>query len=594
MTIPNLRNQTPSILVLGSYPAIIQSILDFDYVSGKDKPSIIGIIAAGKQFDRYFFGEKEVLIPVFSDLQKLPTKFQTQVNYVLNVTSGRRVFTSTKAALETLPNLLTLVVFAENVPEQFAIELGIIAKQKKVMLIGPASVGLVIPGVLKLGPVGGVDARQILESQLTTPGKVAVFSSSGGMTNELIRLVSQSGSKISFALSFGGERFPFLTPKDAALLAQKDPETHAIVYFGELGGEDEAEVAELLKTKQLTKPFVCYIAGSVAEIFPEAPQFGHAKAMAKKNSETAKSKYTMLKKSGAIATNSFGNFIKAIQKLDTKQDTVSSVSLDFLSKRHKALLTTTISGDRDGMASLLGEDLLPFIEKRDLASVIGSMLLGKKRISKELATAIDFAMKLLVDHGPYVSGAVNTIITARAGKDLVSSLASGLLTIGPRFGGAINQAADHWLTNVSQNIPASEFVEEYASQKKYILGIGHKKYRIDLPDPRVAAIIKLSDKLVTKKRFLTFAKEVEAITTAKKGNLILNVDGALAALLLDILSEKEEYTDTDLQKLVRNEFFNALFVLSRSIGFTAHYLDQKRLDEGLFRLPDEDALIITE
>lgn len=48
---------------------------------------------------------------------------------------------------------------------------------------------------------------------------------------------------------------------------------------------------------------------------------------------------------------------------------------------------------------------------------------------------------LCADHGPAVSGAHNTIVTSRAGKDLVSSLVSGLLTIGPRFGGAIDDAA---------------------------------------------------------------------------------------------------------------------------------------------------------
>jgi len=46
------------------------------------------------------------------------------------------------------------------------------------------------------------------------------------------------------------------------------------------------------------------------------------------------------------------------------------------------------------------------------------------------------------DHGPAVSGAHNTIVTARAGKDLVSALCSGLLTIGPRFGGALDKAAE--------------------------------------------------------------------------------------------------------------------------------------------------------
>jgi citrate synthase len=96
-----------------------------------------------------------------------------------------------------------------------------------------------------------------------------------------------------------------------------------------------------------------------------------------------------------------------------------------------------------------------------------------------------------------------------------------------------------------------------------------------------------------KKQFTLFAKEVEKITTAKKGNLILNVDGTIAAVLLDILHEKEGMTFSELEKLVDVEFFNALFVLSRSVGFISHFIDQKRLDEGLFRL-DEDLVAEAE
>ena len=73
----------------------------------------------------------------------------------------------------------------------------------------------------------------------------------------------------------------------------------------------------------------------------------------------------------------------------------------------------------------------------------------------------------------------------------------------------------------------------------------------------------------------------------KKGNLILNVDGAIAAGLLDMLHEKEDYSLDELAELVGIEFFNALFVLSRSVGFMAHYFDQRRIDEGLFRLGDD-------
>ena len=50
-------------------------------------------------------------------------------------------------------------------------------------------------------------------------------------------------------------------------------------------------------------------------------------------------------------------------------------------------------------------------------------------------------LMVIADHGPAVSGAHNTTVTARAGKDLVSALCSGLLTIGPRFGGALDDAA---------------------------------------------------------------------------------------------------------------------------------------------------------
>ena len=61
--------------------------------------------------------------------------------------------------------------------------------------------------------------------------------------------------------------------------------------------------------------------------------------------------------------------------------------------------------------------------------------------------------------------------------------------------------------------------------------------------------------------------------------------------MLDILETEEGYDENELHELIDIDFFNALFVIPRIVGFTAHYLDQKRLDEGLFRLPDEDVLL---
>jgi ATP citrate (pro-S)-lyase len=260
---------------------------------------------------------------------------------------------------------------------------------------------------------------------------------------------------------------------------------------------------------------------------------------------------------------------------------------DRLDGRQKKLISVSVSYDQNDEVRVTGQDLLSLAQERSFAYIAVSMFLGRQIRSAETEAFVDMVFKLLVDHGPYVSGAVNTIVSARAGKDLVSSLASGLLTIGPRFGGAINEAAATWLKGVREAYEPAILVEEFAGAKKYISGIGHKKYRIDFPDPRVKAILAAASGLESH-RFLTFAAAVEKVTVAKKGNLILNVDGAIAACLLDLLYEKERYSLDELQGLVDTEFFNGLFILSRSVGFMSHYFDQRRLDEGLFRLsPDQ-------
>ena len=526
----------------------------------------------------------------FSSLEKIPSKLKKDITFFLNVTSGRRVLPSSLDALENLPSLIGGVVFAEDVPEVHAIKLRKKAEQKKKFILGPASVGLLVPSTLKLGATGGVDARHVNASHVFTSGNVAVFSASGGMTNELIRIVSLKGKRLSFALSFGGDRFPLFSPKDALLAAEADSETEAIVYFGELGGTDEYELVRLLEEEKITKKVICYIGGVVADLFDTPPQFGHAKAMAKTGEETARAKRDALKKAGAKVAESFTEFVEMIGQISSvipsDEDNVEEMMKD-LSMRKKALLTTGISHDVQGDVKILGEDLLALTKNNSFAAIVSSLFLGKKVKSKEVEQFVDFVLRLLVDHGPYVSGAVNTIVTARAGRDLVSSLSAGLLTIGPRFGGAINQAAANWIRGVKEEVPAQDFVEEFAMKKEYISGIGHRKYRVDFPDPRVNELLAFSDSL-KEKRFTTFAKEVEKITVNKKGNLILNVDGAIAAVLLDILSEKEQLSDEELVRLSEIEFFNALFVLSRSVGFIAHFLDQKRLDEGLFRLEEGD------
>lgn len=591
ISIDKLRTLDPNILFLGLHNGIIQSILDYDYLSGKTHSSIVAIIAHGRKQERFFWGEEEIFLPVVGAVAQLDQSVIDGCNMVVNVQSARKVLTATKVAIHALPNLVSINIFAEQTPERHTIELAALCKEKNILLIGPSSVGLLIPGQLKLGAIGGTQHLQLIDARIMKQGgDTAVISTSGGMVNELIHTVTGCGHNVSFAIALGGDLFPATSPADVFLMAEADPLTKRIIYFGELGGADEYEIVKLIEEKLITKEIVAYIAGTVAELFSSPPQFGHAKAMAKTYNESAQAKKNALRAAGVSVCESFADLEVALKQIPTKQSESTNDSR-VIGERRKGLVVSHISGLKNGDMQLLGRDLLETTQSQTLASLILSMILGQQIHSQKLIDFTDCTLKLLVDHGPQVSGAVNTIISARAGKDLVSSLAAGLLTIGPRFGGAINAAAECWLQGVEDNLDGKTFVDTFKSRDGIIPGIGHKKYRLDMPDPRVGALAEFADNSNGGKYF-KFARSVERVTTIKKGNLILNVDGAIAALMLDILQSELNMSDRELRELVNIEFFNALFVLSRSVGFTAHYLDQRRHDEGLLRLPDDDVRYI--
>jgi ATP citrate (pro-S)-lyase len=586
----DLRSLRPVIICLGSYPDIIQSMLDYNYCLGHDSPNVTAIVSGGRKQERYFWGHDEIIVPVYAKLSAIPKEQREQATGLLNVQSARRALSSMKEALGLLPNLIAANIFAEQVPEAHALEIAALADKAGVLVAGPASVGLLIPGVMKLGAIGGTQYPQLVAAGIFVPGDTAVISTSGGMVNELIHIVTGTGLGISFAIALGGDRNPITTPAAAFLLAQADKQTKQIVYFGELGGEDEYVIADLMSKGKVTKPVIAYIAGTVAELFAQPPQFGHAKAMASRYNETAKAKKDALRAVGVRVLDVFADLSLELRKDNMVNHQAGQHKL--IKQRRKSLAISRISGDVNGDVHLLGKELLSVVEGNSLASLDISLLLGHQVTSAKIIKFTDYILRLLADHGPYVSGAVNTIVAARAGKDLASSLSAGLLTIGPRFGGAVNGAAGVWLRGAGSGAKPKAFVAGFSANGGIIPGIGHKKYRIDTPDPRVSALVKQFTGNSNGDKYLNFARGVESVTTAKKANLILNVDGAIAAVMLDLLESELKYSPDQLQELVDIEFFNALFILSRSAGLMAHYLDQRRHDEGLLRLGEDDIAYI--
>jgi len=583
-----LKIEEPKILLIGEHRGIIQSILDFDYLAGKSQPSVVAIIAGRGRSSRYFFGDRQMLIPICKAIDSLDEEATSSIDLFAVAQSGRRALASSEDAIRQLTNVQGGMIFAESVPEQHALRLRKIAEGAGRFIVGPASVGMVVGGKFKLGAIGGTQAEQIAAAGITHKGSTAVISTSGGMINELISLVAKHGSSISFAGAVGGERFPIVKPVELFEQALKDKATKTIVFFGEVGGRDEYEIAKLLKTSKTKKPLIAYIAGIVAEKFDSAPQFGHAKALAQNQSETATAKKAVLREAGAIVADSFMDLEEQVNKHSKKDHLTDDEVLGRLAQlahRSDAMFHSSVSTDRGGEIQILGEPLLGYVQNRGLSEIALGMFLGHKPTSRKTIEFFDLALRLLVDHGPQVSGAVNTMITARAGKDLPAALATGLLTIGPRFGGAINKAGENWFEAVLHGEEPASYVERFSVKGEYIAGIGHKKYRVDNPDPRVNLLLEKFAK--DSGAHLAFAREVEKITTSKKGQLILNVDGAIAALLLDILTTEENYTPEDIRQLFQTEFCNAIFIFARSVGLIAHFMEQKRLDESLFRLPDD-------
>lgn len=571
--IEEIRKQNKHILVAGNHVKIIQSILDFDYASGRETPSVIGIISAGRKTQKLFWGDGEILIPVVDSIENAK-KLDTKPDFLLCITSASSTPKMTQAFFQTFPEAMGAHLFAEGVAERDALFL-VEQFGKDKLIIGPSGVGLCVPGALKLGAIGGILGERLAQLGAHS-GHTAVICSSGGMVNELMYQVVAAGSGISFAACYGGDRFPVTSPLQWMLEAEKDAQTKDIVYFGELGGSDEYVLRDAIKAGNITKPVYAYIAGRY-ESGEEKIQFGHAKALAKAESETAAAKMEALKAVGVTVGETFEDYMALFKQLSPTVTRVTGAR-DW-QNRKEGLKQTIFSAPEYTHTS----------ETASFTEAILMRILAKNNVSRETVEFLDMIFSELIDHGPHVSGAVNTMITTRAGKDMSAALATGVLTVGDRFGGAVNGAAKVWLEAVTHGTTPEALVNDYSARREYILGIGHRKYSVYKPDPRVKALFDKSKNVLRETKYSSFAQEVAKLTSKKRANLILNVDGGMSSLLMDYLAEKEGLKQEDIQELIDIEFFNSLFLIPRTVGFIGNYLDQKRIDEGLFRLSDQDS-----
>ena len=580
----------------------VQRMLDFDYVSRRKTPSVAAIInpTGSDGFQKFFFGPKEILVPVYK-LMKNAMNRHKKVDVMINFASFRSAAASTEEAL-TYPQIRTVVIIAEGIPERRMRELIAKTKQLKKVIIGPATVGGIVAGAFKIGNTGGT-IENIMDSKLHRPGSVGFVSKSGGLSNEAYNIVAMNTDGLYEGIAIGGDRYPGSLLLDHLLRFEKNPAIKMLVCLGEVGGSDEYLIADALKKKRITKPLVMWVTGTCSKAFKTEVQFGHAGAKAGSETETADAKNAALKAAGAIVPNSFDDYGEKIAMLYKKlvkkkiivpkpEPSVVKIPMDYRAAikakliRQPAHFISTISDDR-GEELLYGNMPISEVFKKDIG--IGGVLsiLWFKKLLPDYATKfIEMAIMVTADHGPAVSGAHNTIVASRAGKDLISSLVSGMLTIGPRFGGAIDGAAQMFSEAYDAGKPPQQFVDDMKRKGVNIQGIGHLIKSIHNPDMRVTIISSYAKKYFKSTALLDYAREVEQITTSKRDNLILNVDGCIGICFVDLL--RSELAKQEADEYIRMGALNGLFVLGRSIGLIGHFLDQKRLKQGLYRHPWDD------
>jgi ATP-citrate lyase alpha-subunit len=590
-------------IIFGRQAIAAQGMLDFDFVSKREIPSIVCFVSPDKPgFERLFFGSKEMLFPVYKTISEAVKK-HPDATVMVNFAPSRFAYQTTVDTINT-ENIKTIAIIAEGVPERETRALSALAKEKGKVIIGPATVGGVIAGKFKIGNAGGT-TENIINSKLYRPGSVGLVTKSGGMLNEMFNMIARNTDGAYEGIAIGGDRYPSSSLADHLLRLEEIPEVKFLVMLGEVGGLEEYKVVEALKEGKIKKPLVAWVTGTCSKIFPTEVQFGHAGARAGNDEETADSKNKALKESGAIISNSFDDLPEQIKKTyeelkskriiqQIEELTPPQIPMDYdtlmkqgLIRRHAEFINTI--ADERGELSYSGVPITKIIkEKHSIGYAIGLLWLQKK-LPEYASEFIELLITVFADHGPCVSGAHNTMVAARAGKDLVSSITSGLLTMGPRYGAAQEESGRYYLWARENGLTPQESVD-YARKKHIALpGFGHKIKSTKNIDWREKILIEFVKKNFSSTEYLDYCLEMEKITTKISDKFIFNIGGISGALWLDLLKSLG-YTDEEVKEWVEDGILTSLNVLARTIGYIGHHLEQNRLKENLYRVPDDDVL----
>ena len=220
-------------------------------------------------------------IPVFDTLEEAAsaTGANTSIIYVRPAFAADAIHEAIDAEMDLV------ICITEGIPTLDMARVYAVLQRSGVRLLGPNCPGAITPGVTKVG---------IMPGHIHRPGHVGVVSRSGTLTYEIVHQLTSAGIGQSTCLGIGGDPIIGTGFIDALEAFEADPDTHAVVMIGEIGGSDEERAAEFVR-QHMKKPVVGFIAGRTA---PPGKRMGHAGAIISGGTGGAEEKVSALNEAG--------------------------------------------------------------------------------------------------------------------------------------------------------------------------------------------------------------------------------------------------------------------------------------------------------